>query len=175
MKFKAHISESGVVSGLTTYLQDLITTDNVTVFCIGSDRLTGDCLGPLIGTMLSESEVGWHIIGTLESPVHAQNIKYAITDVPSNHTVIAIDACLGKAYEVGSIECWEGTIDPGIAVGNKLPSVGDIALYGVVNAGGCLSVQTLQTTSLYRVRELAKTITEALINVHDATCYAKVI
>ena len=40
--------------------------------CIGSDRITGDSLGPLIGYQLSPycSRI-FHVYGTLDDPVHA--------------------------------------------------------------------------------------------------------
>lgn len=43
--------------------------------CIGSDRITGDSLGPLIGYQLSPycSRV-FHVYGTLDDPVHALNL-----------------------------------------------------------------------------------------------------
>lgn len=43
----------------------------IIILCIGSDRITGDSLGPLIGQQLSRHR--WkniHIYGTLDTPVH---------------------------------------------------------------------------------------------------------
>ena len=46
--------------------------------CIGSDRVTGDCLGPYIGHQLLEhlntDTHGVYVYGTLKSPVHALNL-----------------------------------------------------------------------------------------------------
>ena len=48
----------------------------IVFLCIGSDRVTGDCLGPYIGHLLTPHETG-HIFvyGTLSSPVHALNLE----------------------------------------------------------------------------------------------------
>ena len=48
--------------------------------CIGSDRITGDSLGPLIGYQLSPycSRV-FHVYGTLDDPVHALNLPDRIS------------------------------------------------------------------------------------------------
>ena len=48
--------------------------------CIGSDRVTGDSLGPLIGYKLNKSPFASRFIiyGTLEYPVHALNLDETI-------------------------------------------------------------------------------------------------
>ena len=45
--------------------------------CIGSDRVTGDCLGPYVGYQLFEhlDAHGIYIYGTLKEPVHALNLE----------------------------------------------------------------------------------------------------
>lgn len=35
--------------------------------CIGTDRATGDCLGPLVGTNLKR--LGYTVVGTLDEPL----------------------------------------------------------------------------------------------------------
>lgn len=53
--------------------------------CIGSDRITGDSLGPLIGYQLSPycSRI-FHVYGTLDDPVHALNLPDRIrTSIPA--------------------------------------------------------------------------------------------
>ena len=54
--------------------------------CIGSDRITGDSLGPLIGYQLSPycSRV-FHVYGTLDDPVHALNLPDRISYIHSRH------------------------------------------------------------------------------------------
>ena len=68
--------------------------------CIGSDRMTGDCLGPYIGQKLSSYEWnGIFVYGTLSDPVHALNLEKICTHIRQKHPkalVIAIDACLGE-------------------------------------------------------------------------------
>ena len=68
--------------------------------CIGSDRITGDSLGPLIGYQLSPycSRV-FHVYGTLDDPVHALNLPDRISYIHSRHPealLVAIDASLGS-------------------------------------------------------------------------------
>lgn len=135
------------------------------VLCIGSDRYTGDALGPLIGTQLEE-HTDCSVYGTLDHPVHAGNFVETVNII--NHRyhhplIIAIDACLGKAHEIGNIEIWQGGLAAGIAVGNRLPTVGDISVIGVVNAQSQIGYLDLQSTPLSKVMKLSKAISEALV------------
>lgn len=129
------------------------------LLCIGSDRATGDCLGPIIGYKLSQLKIpGIHIYGTLEHPVHAQNLQDTLKKIQQNHTnqlVIAIDASLGSTNHIGYITLGKGSLYPGIGVNKDLPSVGDIFITGIVNISGMLNHMLLQTTRLNVVMELA--------------------
>lgn len=49
--------------------------NKVLVLCIGTDRSTGDSLGPLIGYQLRQRGLKHiHVVGTLNKPVHAMNL-----------------------------------------------------------------------------------------------------
>jgi putative sporulation protein YyaC len=119
--------------------------------CIGTDRCTGDSLGPYTG-MLLES-MGYEVYGTIDNPVDATNILHIIDSLPNDKTIVAIDASLGKDYEVGNIGIRSDSISPGARVGKSLPSVGDISIVGVVNVAGFMEnrVMVLQTTRLSKV------------------------
>ena len=128
--------------------------------CIGTDRSTGDSLGPLVGTFLEEK--GYTVIGTLANPMHALNIdismEYMKTKYP-DHFIVAIDACLGKIYDIGKIIVEKGSILPGKAVGKELTPVGDVSIKGIVNIGGYQEYTVLQNTRLNVAWEMAKEIT----------------
>ena len=75
--------------------------------CIGTDRSTGDSLGPLVGEKLKFSpKSNIYVYGNLENPVHAKNIKDTLKDVKKKFKspyIIAIDAFLGSIDNVGKI------------------------------------------------------------------------
>jgi putative sporulation protein YyaC len=131
--------------------------------CIGTDRATGDCLGPYVG-MLLES-MGYNVRGTLDNPVHASNLVHIIDNLPTDKTIIAIDAALGKEHEIGNIGIRNGSISPGADVGKLLPSIGDISIIGVVNVAGFMEHIVLQTTRLSKIINMAKLI----VNTIDLT------
>ena len=67
------------------------------LICIGSDRATGDCLGPLVGQSLMDFPV-YSVYGTLQFPVHAKNLDKTMELIYKFHKnpfIIAIDSCLG--------------------------------------------------------------------------------
>lgn len=125
--------------------------------CIGSDRSTGDSLGPLVGTMLKER--GWpNVIGTLDKPCDAHAVQQAAQSLHKDDVVIAIDACLGKPTSIGRFILHEGPLEPGKAIGRRLPAIGHYSIAGVVNANGPKAYWMLQTTSLYQVMRMASEI-----------------
>ncbi len=137
--------------------------------CIGTDRSTGDSLGPLVGYKLSsilKKYSNVHVFGTLDNPVHAKNIDDIITQIYSqcyNPFVIAIDACLGKMERVGYVTVREGSLKPGAGVNKDLPHVGDIHITGIVNIGGFMEYVVLQNTRLNTVMKMANVISNSVI------------
>lgn len=114
----------------------LYICDKCIILCIGTDRFIGDCLGPLTGTLLSKLSLPIPVLGTLENPVHAVNLRRTISHVKTyykDHRIIAIDACLGTSQSVGYIQVKDGSIQPGRGVGKKLIHVGDCSIVGIVD------------------------------------------
>ena len=133
--------------------------DELVLVCIGSDRATGDCLGPIVGHRLSRvSRKSIIIYGTLDKPVHAKNLTQIQECIQKNHQnalVIAIDASLGVTEHVGYITLGEGSLSPGIGVNKELPQIGDLFITGIVNIAGLGGQMLLQTTRLSIVMKLA--------------------
>ena len=139
------------------------------ILCIGTDRSTGDALGPLVGSKLHNFNLNPNIkvYGTLENPVHATNITEKIKEIEEkfdNPLIIAIDAGLGKSKSVGTVSVNPGPLKPGSGVDKELPAVGDFHITGLVNIGGYMEYFVLQSTRLSIVVKMAKTITYALVN-----------
>lgn len=131
--------------------------------CIGSDRATGDCLGPLLGHKLLESlyDSCYTVYGTLKEPVHAKNLKETIEKIYHIHhnpLIVAIDASLGKSSHIGYYTLGEGPLKPGAGVDKELPFVGDFYITGIVNMSGLLDQMLLQTTRLHVVMSLSEQI-----------------
>ena len=136
--------------------------------CIGTDRVTGDCLGPFVGQKLSScSTPDFTVYGTLFQPVHALNLTAMYSFIRKRHPgalIIAIDASLGQKKHLGYVTIADGALYPGAGVQKELPPVGDIHITGIVNIAGVLEQLTLQTTRLSTVISLADTITQGIVN-----------
>ncbi len=158
-----------ITVALNDYLKDAFFSEkhSLVVLCIGTDRSTGDSLGPLIGTALARRLPFFPLYGTLDDPVHAVNLADKLDKIKDEHRepfIIAIDACLGRLDNVGKIDVGLGSLQPGAGVNKNLPQVGNVFISGIVNVGGFLEYFVLQNTRLSVVMSLAEVITEGLYN-----------
>lgn len=152
---------------------NIMMNKQIIILCIGSDRSTGDSLGPLIGYKLKKRNISNVLVyGTLEDPVHAANLSETIDQIHAQYKdpyIIAIDASLGKKEHIGCITLGTGALKPGLGVKKKLPAIGDIHITGIVNFSGTMDTLLLQTTRLATIMTLADAITDALIHVFGCT------
>lgn len=163
--YQDKISHASIVRTIQKYLPASGTVPLVIV-CIGTDRSTGDSLGPLVGTHLQKRSIpDTYVYGTLEEPVHAVNLQDTLAIIESsfqNPFVIAIDACLGRQKNIGMICVSEGPVLPGSGVNKKLVPVGDINITGIVNVSGFMEYAVLQNTRLNTVMNLSEVISRCL-------------
>jgi putative sporulation protein YyaC len=138
----------------------------IVFICIGTDRSTGDSLGPLVGTLLAEKSINsFYVYGTLDEPIHAVNLEERVKEIYSKHDepyVIGIDACLGRIKNIGVIQIGDGPLKPGAGVNKQLPAIGDIHITGIVNVSGFMEFFVLQNTRLNLVMKMAKTIANGI-------------
>ena len=138
----------------------------IIILCVGTDRSTGDCLGPLIGQRLKYIQnKKIRVYGTLDDPVHAKNLKEVLEGIEKNYGnpfIISIDACLGKTDSIGCISVGKGPIKPGAGVNKKLPETGNIHIMGIVNVGGFMEYIILQNTRLSLVMRMADIISAGI-------------
>lgn len=136
------------------------------IICIGSTRVTGDCLGPIVGHLLKTNyNVPAFIYGTLEKPVTAANIEETVKFVEMVHggkPVIAVDAAVGRADSIGEIRIYDDGIYPGLAAGKVLSKVGTHSIIGVVEEKSYFGANLLLSTRFGLVSELAETIALAV-------------
>jgi putative sporulation protein YyaC len=123
---------------MSEMLNDLLNSLESEPFfiCIGSDHHLLDCFGPLTGTMLVAKAPDLAIYGTLDHPLHAQNLVREIKQIKNYNTgriEFAIDASVGNEDEIGKIQLRQGSILPGKALAKHLPPVGDYSITGVVD------------------------------------------
>lgn len=152
---------------MTDFFLSYPKKDKPIIICIGTDRSTGDSLGPLTGWRLLSllNGMGIEIYGTVENPVHATNLAEHLTlleQKTATHPIIAVDACLGQTSSVGTILLEQAPLKPGAGLKKMLPGVGDFSISGVVNVGGFMEFQVLQNTRLNTVLKMAQIIANSI-------------
>ncbi|NBJ81643.1 spore protease YyaC [bacterium 1XD42-94] len=138
----------------------------IVFLCIGTDRSTGDSLGPLIGYKLKECGVeNAVVLGTLDRPVHAMNLEESLQRVKKSFPqaiIVAVDASVGNVEHVGYVTLGRGALKPGLGVKKELDAVGDIFITGIVGSSRSGDPLMLQSIRLSVVMRLADCISRSL-------------
>ncbi|MDO4943308.1 MAG: spore protease YyaC [Lachnospiraceae bacterium] len=145
-------------------------SQTLVLVCIGTDRATGDCLGPLVGHYLAENLPAEFpiIYGNLSEPVHAANLAQTLDTIHlkiSAPYIIVIDACLGCSDHVGYVTLSNQPLEPGKGVNKTLPSLGHISITGIVDEYGTENYTTIQNTHLCEVMKLATFIANGITDL----------
>lgn len=163
-----NVHESGALQTFSRVFNDYLYKllplykNSLIILCIGTDRATGDSLGPLVGYKLRSLDFpDVHLFGTLDEPVHAQNLETTLDHINKTHPhslILAIDACLGSTNHVGHITIGDGPINPGAGVQKNLPPAGHFHITGIVNFTSMMNMTILQNTRLSLVMKMADLI-----------------
>ena len=140
--------------------------EKILLLCIGTDRSTGDSMGPLIGYQLRNRDLKHiQVLGTLNRPVHAMNLEDTLGLVEQyyqDHLVIAVDASVGMNDHIGCITLGRGSLKPGLGVSKELRSVGDLFITGIVSGCSSYDPVILQSIRLSVVMRMAECISESV-------------
>ena len=151
---------------LANEIKEYINANSIIV-CIGTDKCIGDCLGPLVGTILKEDNFPLPVYGTLSEPIHALNIDERLNEIKKLHTnahIIGIDACLGNEEDIGDIRVRNHAISPGKGVGKELPEVGETSIIGIVDTSEYSDLFFSRSIRLSFVMDMAKSISKILFD-----------
>ena len=140
------------------------------VLCVGSDLAIGDSLGPITGSMLKRKTQGLNafVYGTLSSPVTAKEMKYVKDFLKSTHprsTVVAVDAAVGGAGDIGLIKVTDQPLRPGAGANKDLGAIGDLSVMGIVAEKSVGNYALLNQTRLNLVYKMAEVLSDALANL----------
>ena len=137
----------------------------VVFLCVGSDRIVGDCLSPMVGEMIKEV-IGKKalVYGTLDSPINYKNLQNTLTNIKEKHKdsmLVIIDSVLGKKDEVGFVKFNKG----GVVLGGEYHEglqAGNYHILGVVNTTGINSLTFLKSVKLGKVIKMSEFIADAI-------------
>lgn len=143
--------------------------------CVGSDKITGDAFGPLVGrklkTLFSDYYQNVSVRGTLEETICATNIEAEIEKIQKecgNPCIIAIDSAFGSKEYVGKIMVSNQKMNFGKGIRKKVVEIGEISIKGIVAVDSKLpkyNYHILQNTSLNIVVNLAEITADGIYQV----------
>ena len=145
------------------------------VVCIGSDLAIGDSLGPIVGSMLKYKTQGLNVFlyGTLAAPVTAKEIGYMRTFLKETHKnsqIVAIDAAVGNAGDIGLIKLSSSPLLPGAGANKRLGAIGDISIMGIVAEKSVANYGLLNTTRLNLVYTMSEIIADGVASLLWERC-----
>ncbi len=140
----------------------------VVFVCIGTPRIVGDSLGPLVGDMLRERGVKAYVYGTTRRPITALNLHGYRKMLETYHrgdTIVAIDATMGALEDVGTLRISEGGLRPAGAFRKNAGRLGDIGIMAIVGEREGDMLLQLKTADGEFVRSLAVRVSDLLLSV----------
>lgn len=163
--------------GTKLYKEKLKNNFSQIVFlCVGTDRVIGDCVGPLVGSKLMDLFEDYNILniniyGTLTENINYINVKNVIERIEKHHKdacVIVIDAALSKKENIGKIYVSNSKTILGRGINKNKIQIGDISIKVVVGRDLKVSkynFKSLQNTSLGFVMNLSEKVAEGIFDV----------
>lgn len=126
---------------------------DVVIVCFGTNAISGDALGPAVGTLLTKKyNVPAFVYGTDEAQINGKNMQEwmsFIKSVHENSLLIAVDASLGSKDKVGQIVLRDDGVCPSGVTG-KSRRFGDVGILGIVaQKQGDPLMQLMSVSPLY--------------------------
>lgn len=162
---------------------------SIAILCIGTDKVTGDSLGPFVGHQIRKQLASLNgtrekaflpdirIFGTLKNPVHAVNLEETLETIKKDYKkkgidfesclLVVVDASLGYPNHLGCVTLTNQPLTPGEGVNKKLPQVGQISVTGIIGEARNSSYKSqlsLRHTKLSDLMELADFISDGIMD-----------
>lgn len=140
------------------------------ICCIGTPKVKGDSIAPLVGNKLIESNVNAYIYGTTKRPITARNYEEYYRHIKLKHSqerIIAIDCALGDKNSVGQIKLIQGGVTPGKATGKNLSKIGELGILAQVGEFHSDVLKELNSVSDTLIDSLVNNVYNIVINLLD--------
>ena len=138
---------------------------DVLFLCIGSEKISGDAVGPIVGSLLRDKyKLPYPVIGTEEHPVNGINFKEyqkVIKDRFPFHRIIAIDSAVGD--ELWTLKIKEGGVRAGGALKPDGEKFGDIGILAVVGSKEGNVMHNLLSAPYDKVYAIAARIAKMIV------------
>ncbi len=158
-------------TGICTYESNF---SNIIILCIGTDKIIGDSIGPIIGSKLKKIENEYiRIYGTIGKNLNFLNTKEILEQIYvkyKNPFLITIDAALSKNANLGEIYISKGYIKLGNALEKSIKFYSNINIKCVVgkyeNINQRDNIKTLKNVTLKEIYNMAEIVYRAIENIY---------
>ena len=174
MTFKEEIYNNFVCdfsNNLRQKIQD-IEISKLIFLCIGTNRVIGDCFGPLVGSKLKHffsQEENIEVIGDIENIVSIKKVYSIINQIQKQEAfVIAIDAALSCNNKIGTIIVNQNKMNIGSGINKRNLYIGDISIKGIVAKdfkNPKRNFNALQNMPLSIIIDMAECVSTGIYNV----------
>lgn len=174
MTFKEEIYNNFVCDFSNNLRQKIqgIEISKLIFLCIGTNRVIGDCFGPLVGSKLKHffsQEENIEVIGDIENIVSLKNVYSIINQIQEQEAfVIAIDAALSCNNKIGTIIVNQNKMNIGSGINKRNLYIGDISIKGIVAKdfkNPKHNFNTLQNMPLSVIIDMAECVSTGIYNV----------
>ncbi len=144
---------------------------DIVILCIGSNKMIGDCIGPMVGQKLKsilKKEKNIIIYGNMEETLNFKNAKQVIENILKTYKkpfVITIDSALGTKEMIKKIVVNTGWIKIGNSLGRSICYYSHMNIKGIVGQNKNTvkeNIETLKEVSPILVMELSEKIANTL-------------
>lgn len=161
-------------SKTTCYLTENKVYSTVIFLCVGTDRITGDTFGPIVGYKLKQffkNKNNIEIFGDLNKTVCNNNIEEWLNFIGHNYSnpfIISIDSALSSNQDdIGKVIVGKGGIFLGSSLGRASHYIGNMSIKGIVakNLGNPRqNFRLLQNIHLGEVVQMADIVANGIFN-----------
>lgn len=148
--------------------------NNIVFLCIGTNKVTGDCFGPYVGTFLKKSFNEFQnikIIGDLNNDItynEIKNLEKIIENECKNSLIIVIDSALSDKENIGKVFVQNRGLKYAEGLRKQNNRIGNISIKAVVgkNANNSFrNFKTLKGVSIESVQTLSNFVARGIIEV----------
>lgn len=141
----------------------------VVFVCIGTPKIVGDSLGPLVGDELRRRNVDAYVYGTRRRPITALNLhgyRKMLAAYHKRDLIIAIDATMGNLEDVGKLKISENGLRPAGAFRKNSGKLGDIGIMAIVGEREGDMLLQLKTADPAFVQKLADDVADLVTSAN---------
>ncbi len=151
--------------------------ENIVFLCIGTKKIVGDSIGPLVGSALKHSfkfNNKIKVVGDYENNIYYQNIQESLDFINKKYTnsaIVVIDSALSSEANIGKIFVENKGLKYGEALKKYGNVVGDISIKAVVGKNLNNKIKNfyvLKKASEIKVNILANIISKGIVNVIES-------